>query len=715
MLHSRIRPITIVVVVCILLVSPSLPSFSNYKRAVPIADPIEDPSATPAYSSHSPITITSDSDFEAQGWPGEGSSSSPYLISNLNITTESAVCLLIVNTSRHFTVRDCWFSSGGSEWRRGIITLENVVDGQIDNNVFAVGHIAMYVEDSSSCTFTANIIGTSLMGFQAYNLVDSDFSGNSQISESIGYSVHVEDSTNVDITNNFFQDSLYEGIGLTSCSDCYVAFNVLSGTNLHNGQYGFALRNSIDCTVTQNNVTSFGTAIDITDGQMHTISENYINACWGGVIIRGNNMTVSNNDISVTGFSIQLRDAFSITVNENVLRGTIYAIGVDIIKGGNSQITDNTISELEYGMIIEGSVNVEVSDNRFSECYVAISLEELLDIGYGIVLPVNCRILNNQLEGCGFGFSITNPVGMNHEISGNIIDGRPVRYLYGATNLQIDGREYGQIILADCEDISITGGMLDELLLMFCTNCEISGVSIINRTNGIYIRYSSQIAIGYSQLVGNDVGIRVERSSYCHIISITAHNNGHGLLLDSSPNSTIYDCDLYDNKYGMVLIGADQSYIESNRVHDNNQGIFLLRTWTSFIGNNDVLDNDETGLLLNRGSRFNTIVANSFGWNRVNVLCTGFDNIWDDGVKRGNSWSDLGESTIYMIDEDDFDRFPKSLWVENSTTVTESTTTSTNSTEVPETVTVAMGAVAGFSIIGLTAIAMHFAKRREPA
>ncbi|MGY5881910.1 MAG: NosD domain-containing protein, partial [Candidatus Thorarchaeota archaeon] len=388
--------------------------------------------------------------------------------------------------------------------------------------------------------------------------------------------------------------------------------------------------------------------------------------------------------------------------------------GIEVNGGGNSQVTENTISDLEFGMRLQGTVNLEVSTNRFVECYVAITFEELANLGLEDGPPVNCRILNNQLESCGLRFSITDPAGMNHEISGNLVDGRPLAYLYGATNLQMDGREYGHIILADCEDISITGGMLDELLVMFCTNCEISGVTIANRINGVYIRYSSQIAIGYSHLIGNDIGIRVEWSSFCHVVGITAHNNGHGLLLDSSPNSTVYDCDLYDNEYGLVLIGADSSNIESNRIYRNIQGIYLLRTTDSFIGNNDVLSNNETGLLLNRGSRFNTIIANNFGWNTVNVLCSGFDNIWDDGMKKGNSWSDLGDSEIYIIDDDDFDRFPKFLWNENSTENPGSSSTGINSADIPEIVSVAVGAAAGFSLLGLIALVVRFAKRKEP-
>ncbi len=695
-----------------LLVPPSLSSFSNFEVSIAIIPPIENSEVSLAYSPHSPIVITRDSDFVSQGWPGEGTSSAPYSILNLNITSTSSVCILIANTTSYFTIENCWFSSQDSNWGQGIITLENVFGGRIRENEFAAGYIAISVEDSSSCSFTRNSIGTSLMGFLAYNLHDSEFSDNTQISESMGYPVRIEACTNVNIIDNFFQDCLYEGIGLTDCTNCYAALNTLSATNQHNGQYGFALRNSIDCTLTQNNVTLFGTAIEITGGRLYTISDNYIDGCWGGITVRGNDTIISNNEIDAIGFCVQLINSFGSIVNSNELRGYTFATGIDISCGGNSQVTENTISDLEFGMRLQGIDNLDVSNNSFLECYVAITFEELAYLGLEDGPPVNSRILNNQLESCGFRFSITNPVGMNQEISGNLIDGRQLAYLYNETNLQIDGREYGQIILADCEDVSITGGILDELLLMFCTNCQISGVSVSNRTNGVYVRYSSQIDIGYSQLAGNEVGIRIEGSDHCHIVGTNTHNNGHGLLLDSSPNSTIYDCDVYDNEYGMVLIGAHQSYVETNRVYGNGQGIYLLRTTDSYIGNNDVLENDEIGLLLNRGSRYNTIVANSFGWNLVNVLCSGFDNTWDDGVKRGNSWSDLGDSRIYIIDEDDFDRFPSSLGDENFTTTSASTSTTTNNTVAPESVAVVVGAVSGFSLLSIIAFAMHFGRKR---
>jgi len=693
----------------LLALIPSLTSFSNYGYLNSGIVSVHNSNPTLAYTSHAPINITSNSDFETQSWPGEGNSTNPYLISGLNITSSSPVCILIANTTSYFTIHDCWFSSQESDWGQGIIALENVTHGLVEDNEFAAGHIAMSVEDSSSCSFIGNAIGTSLMGFLAYNLNNSEFSRNTQTSESMGYPVHIEDGNNLIIRTNFFQDCAYEGIGLTSCTDCILEENVLSGADLHIGQYGFAIRDSRHCTLVRNNITGCGTGIEITNGELHTISDNYIQQCFGGISLRGNDTIINDNEILSIGYCVSLIGSFRNVVQSNELQSTSQGNGIQVDGGANSNITENIFNQHDSGVRILETTNLRVSNNNFSNCFAAVILEDNAYIGQDGP-PIDCKIIDNNFGDSGIRFSISDPAYMNHEITGNLVNGRQFAYFYEATNMDLDGRNYGRIILVSCEDISITGGMLDELLVMFSSNCEISGVSIVNRTNGIYVRYSNQIVIGYSELVGNDVGVRVEWSNFCLVSRTTAYNNGHGILLDSSPNSTVINCDIFENEYGIVLIGAHQSNIESNQIYRNIQGIYLLRTEDSYIGNNDVLHNYETGLLLNRGSRFNRIIANSFGWNSVNALCSGFDNIWDDGVKSGNKWSDLGESVVYVIDDDDVDRFPSLLGDGNNITLP--TSTETNGTNLFVNVTVEIVVVTGVILLGLFAVAVLFRRRR---
>ena len=363
---------------------------------IPSLTSVHNSGRTLAYTSHAPITITSDLDFETQSWLGEGISTNPYLISGLNITSLSPVCILIANTTSYFTITDCWFSSQENDWGHGIITLENVIHGLVEDNEFAAGYIAISVEDSSSCSFVGNTIGTSLMGFLAYNLNNSEFSGNTQTSESMGYPVHIEDGNNLIIRTNFFQDCAYEGIGLTSCTDCLLEDNVITGLDLHLGQYGFAIRNSRQCTIVRNNVTGCGTGIDITNGLLHIISDNYIQLCFGGVMLRSDNDTIINdNEIISIGYCVSLIGSFRNVVQTNELQSTSQGNGIEVDGGENSNITENIFNQHDSGIRIMGTTNLRVSNNNFSNCFAAVSLEENAYIGQDGP-PIDCKIIDNN-------------------------------------------------------------------------------------------------------------------------------------------------------------------------------------------------------------------------------------------------------------------------------------------------------------------------------
>jgi len=374
---SNIKRILVTLVVCMLLaLIPSLTSFSNYGYFNSESVSVENANLTLAYTSHSPFNITSNSDFETQSWPGEGTSMNPYLISGLNITSPSPVCILIANTTSYFTITECLFSSQENDWGQGIITIENVIHGLVEDNEFAAGYIAISVEDSSSCSFVGNTIGTSLMGFLAYNLNNSEFSGNTQTSESIGYPVHIEDGNNLIIRSNSFQNCAYEGIGLTSCTDCILEYNVITGLDLHLGQYGFAIRNSRQCTLVRNNVTGCGTGIDITNGVLHTISDNYIQQCFGGISLRGNNTIINDNEIFSLGYCVSLIGSFRNVVQSNELQSTSQGNGIQVDGGANSNITENIFNQHDSGVRILETTNLRVSNNNFSNCFAAVILED---------------------------------------------------------------------------------------------------------------------------------------------------------------------------------------------------------------------------------------------------------------------------------------------------------------------------------------------------
>jgi hypothetical protein len=45
----------------------------------------------------------------------------------------------------------------------------------------------------------------------------------------------------------------------------------------------------------------------------------------------------------------------------------------------------------------------------------------------------------------------------------------------------------------------------------------------------------------------------------------------------------------------------------------------------------------------------NRIYENKIGWNGQNAICDGSYNTWDDGVNRGNIWSDYNSTHQYIV------------------------------------------------------------------
>jgi parallel beta-helix repeat protein len=82
-------------------------------------------------TTHDPITITRNSDFSSQGWPGNGSQQAPYIIEALEIVTQGT-CISIANCDVHFIIRNCTLLSPVTGVGTGIY-FSNVTNGLVEN------------------------------------------------------------------------------------------------------------------------------------------------------------------------------------------------------------------------------------------------------------------------------------------------------------------------------------------------------------------------------------------------------------------------------------------------------------------------------------------------------------------------------------------------------------------------------------------------------
>ena len=88
-----------------------------------------------SYTEHKEIKIDNDTHFATvagnEGWIGDGSEGSPYVIKGYNITNDTN-CIEIHNVSAYFIITDCLLSSEQSGVGWGV-SFENVTHGRIEN------------------------------------------------------------------------------------------------------------------------------------------------------------------------------------------------------------------------------------------------------------------------------------------------------------------------------------------------------------------------------------------------------------------------------------------------------------------------------------------------------------------------------------------------------------------------------------------------------
>ena len=171
---------------------------------------------------NSSVAILSDADFVLQNWPGNGTKSQPYLISNLRFSSTEDWPIKIYNTRAYFLVSNCVVESSemypAAYDGKGII-LNNVTNGIIVNCSISNKNAGVYISDANNtivrnnliiacdigisihrlerCTFSNNSIRMGYEGIQTYKLRFSNLTGNLIVEShtGLGLSVHCTNNT----------------------------------------------------------------------------------------------------------------------------------------------------------------------------------------------------------------------------------------------------------------------------------------------------------------------------------------------------------------------------------------------------------------------------------------------------------------------------------------------------------------------------------------
>jgi parallel beta-helix repeat protein len=349
---------------------------------------------------HDPIVIIGDANFSdtasAEGWSGDGSLGSPYIIENLEITLgpSPTAAIRITDTRMHFIIRECYLTGPLATPSYGV-HLENVANGRID--------------DTLCSGFSTGINITGCNGITVYNNNCSDNS----------YGIHIESSNSSKVINNICSNTFLLGIRLLSSNSSIVSGNTCNDGD-GNGIYLYNCNSSIanDNVCNNNNYGLFLHTCNSSTVNRNICNENSFSGIY---LLRSHFSSAANNtcDNNREGMYIQEMDSNNVTGNtcfNNTLRG------IALQQCDFNTLTFNTVTNtsIEHGLRLTGPSN----SNNFSWNVFAYSASlNGFDTG-----GVNNLFENNYWSDYGGVDADSDGIGDTAYTVGGVTDSNPLMY-----------------------------------------------------------------------------------------------------------------------------------------------------------------------------------------------------------------------------------------------------------------------------------------------
>jgi len=239
--------------------------------------------------------------------------------------------------------------------------------------------------------------------------------------------------------------------------------------------------------------------------------------------------------INVSGFTIhsnaRLGEGVRIDSNHNILKNNIIETPNDRVRisGNNNTITKNTFA---CDSIYLAGYSNTISENTISN----------VDCGIIFTKCCNNKISNNSFFNSGL--FITEDNNCNNLIIDNTVNGKPLVYLYEESE-RIINNDAGQIILENCINITVQNQYITDtnigIQLWRSDYCKITDNTFADNHFGIYINGKNNL-VERNSLENNRYGLWIFHSSLDNIIY---HNN----LLNNTLNAIDAGQNFWDNGY----------------------------------------------------------------------------------------------------------------------------------------------------------------------
>jgi len=341
-------------------------------------------------------------------------------------------------------------------------------------------------------------------------------------------------------------------------------------------------------------------------------SNTIIRGRWGGDVIKivASNVLVKNFYLNNSG---QFLGYAGIKIDEEINDITIK----------NNIITDNLIG-------------ISIGDVYFYDTITHVTIENniiqynrygvMLNIGYEITISNNTFIDNGLYIPKGYTWDNT--------VLNNTVNGLPLIYLEKQSDKIIEPN-VGQIILVNCDNITVSDHCLDKLCwvgieLLVCTNCNIIKNSISNKPWGIFSLNSEYNNIQNNLMENVSLGIYLKNSDR-HTISFNTLNDSLDAIniVDSNHNTISYNT-MANSRKGLDLSYSSDNMVLNNQIYfctDHGIDLFFSCNRNQFL-NNTIQNCLDAGIYILGTSRIwwdqasikNVISGNNLKNNRWGIL-----------------------------------------------------------------------------------------------
>jgi len=534
----------------------------------------------------SPMRINSDAEMSAmdisEGWPGDGSVGSPYIIEEYDIEgTGSGYCMYIGNVSQSFIVRNCSLHRASG----------NYVDWNYDTGLYIYNSPNAKVDNISGY-----LNGGYGIRIQSSNNAEVKFS-NTHMNDY--YGIYFRFSNWGQILNNTADLNIYSGIIIYQSDNNILSGNSLEENDLYgiyadgcqylqasdnwlydNNDYGIYLINSADCNTTDNFIS-----------QHDKVGIYIYNSDW---------CTASGNDVlfsDLAGILISPTSTQNTIEFNNVSRNPLYGIQIGDVLGAATfnDVNNNTVNDTAFfGIYVLNSQDNEIHGNTLfdnGEFGIYIKLSQYIDVHHNLAYD---NVYGICLRYSSHDVTIRNNTCHSNNKFGSMFTTSGIAIEYNSYQNTVTGNQvYGQNLFTG------TGMILQE-----CGNNTISSNNISDNVYGIYLYDTNYTEISKNDIADNENGALLDE--FCTYSTIASNNFYNNLVQANDSSGSINNWDAgypAGGNYWNDFSGTDS-------VYGQNQDM---------LGSDGILDS-QYDLIQNTSSVDNYPLASPFNYVEVDVI-----------------------------------------------------------------------------------------------